>query len=245
MRFAVQMYSLRDQCKTPEELLATLEKVRELGYEGVEFAGYQSLDAAVLREKCASLGLAVVGTHNNPVELFERLDETIAFNQALGCENIVLAWAATETEEEVTELVGRLSAASEQAAKAGVRLLYHNHSHEFKAVGGAYPLNRIKTSCLLELDTYWSFHAGIDTPCYLRENRGRIGLIHLKDGKGGRPCAIGEGENDIPAILRAAREIGAEWIVVENDDPVPDGLSDVARSLYYLKNDEKVKEAMA
>lgn len=245
MKFAVQMYSLREQCKSPEALLATLEKVREAGYEGVEFAGYQGLSAAALKEKCAALGLTVVGTHNNPVELFETLDETIAFDKSLGCENIVLAWAPTETQEEVAELVERLSAASAQAAKAGLRVLYHNHSHELKAVEGDYPLDRIKTACLLELDTYWSFHAGVDTPRYLRDNRDRIGLIHLKDGKGGTPCAIGEGENDIPAILRAAREVGTQWIVVENDDPVPDGLADVSRSLHYLKNDAKVKEALA
>lgn len=245
MKFAVQMYSLREQCKSPEALLKTLEAVREIGYEGVEFAGYQGLPAKALKEKCGALGLTVVGTHNNPVELFETLDQTIAFDRALGCENIVLAWAPTETAEEVAELVERLAAAAAQAAQAGLRVLYHNHSHEFKLIDGVYPLDRIKTACLLELDTYWSFHAGIDTPRYLRENRGRIGLIHLKDGKGGTPCALGEGENNIPAILRAAREIGAQWAVVENDAPVPDGLSDVARSLEYLKNNEMIKEALA
>lgn len=243
MKFAVQMYSLRGQCKTPEELLTTLEKVKEIGYEGVEFAGCQGLEANVLKKKCDALGLAVVGTHNNPVELFERLEETITYDKALGCGNIVLAWAPTETEEEVSGLVERLRAASEQAAKQGIRVLYHNHTQELKAMDGVNPLDRIKTACLLELDTYWSFYAGIDTPRYLRENRERIGLIHLKDGRGGTPCAIGEGENDIPAILRAAGEIDTEWIVVENDDPVPDGLSDISRSLCYLKNDAKGKEA--
>ena len=26
-----------------------------------------------------------------------------------------------------------------------------------------------------------------------------------------------------------------DWVIVENDDPVPDGISDVTRSIQYLK----------
>ena len=51
----------------------------------------------------------------------------------------------------------------------------------------------------------------------------------------GTPCALGEGENDIAAVIDAAKAIGLEWIIVENDDPVPDGISDVTRSMTYLK----------
>ena len=29
--------------------------------------------------------------------------------------------------------------------------------------------------------------------------------------------------------------MGAEWVIVENDNPVPDGFSDVARSMDTLK----------
>lgn len=245
MKFAVQMYSLREQCKTPEQLLAALKRVREIGYDGVEFAGYQGLSAGALKQACAQEGLAIAGTHNGTADLFEKLPETIAFHKALGCPNIVLAGAPTGTEQEVAWLTEHLAAAAGEAQQAGLRVLYHNHTHEFQTVGGVYPLDRIKEACLLELDTYWAFHAGIDTPRYLRENSGRIGLIHLKDGRGGTPCAIGEGENDIPAILRAARETGAEWVIVENDDPEPDGFSDISRSIQYLKTDERVKEALA
>jgi len=47
---------------------------------------------------------------------------------------------------------------------------------------------------------------------------------------------LGEGENSIEAILAAAERLGIEWLIVENDNPVPDGLSDVARSMAYLKS---------
>ena len=76
---------------------------------------------------------------------------------------------------------------------------------------------------------------GVQT-CALPIYRERIGLLHLKDGsRDGHPCAIGEGEADIRAVLEAARDMGAEWVIVENDNPVPDGFSDVARSMDTLK----------
>ena len=70
----------------------------------------------------------------------------------------------------------------------------------------------------------------------MREHRERIGLLHLKDGNAeGIPCAIGEGCNPVQPILDAAKELGMEWVIIENDDPVPDGLSDMKRSIDHLK----------
>ena len=47
MKIAVQLYSLRDIIKgSGEELLAILPKIKALGYDGVEFAGYFGVDAA-------------------------------------------------------------------------------------------------------------------------------------------------------------------------------------------------------
>ena len=41
--------------------------------------------------------------------------------------------------------------------------------------------------------------------------------------------------NDIADILKASEKIGTEWVIVENDNPVPDGLSDVRRSMEWIK----------
>ena len=130
-----------------------------------------------------------------------------------------------------------MKAAQVAASPHGVTLAYHNHSHEFRPLpGGERPIDRIQSFCKLEPDTYWIYHSGEDPARYLREHAENIALVHLKDGDGaGRPCAIGEGQNDIAGILEASGEIGVEWVIVENDDPVPDGLSDVRRSLRWIQ----------
>mgnify|MGYP000573883543 CR=1 FL=1 len=141
--------------------------------------------------------------------------------------------------EAVARAVRVLQAAQSAAEPHGVRILYHNHSHELRPVDGcaALPLEHIMQAVPLEADLYWVFYAGLDPARFLRENNSRIGLLHIKDGKKSKPlpCALGEGEADIPEICLAAADCGKEWLIVENDEPSPDGLQDARRSAEYLQ----------
>jgi sugar phosphate isomerase/epimerase len=87
--------------------------------------------------------------------------------------------------------------------------------------------------------------AGLD-PCeYIRKYSGRSPVVHLKDfdsSRGGTIKAdydligearkarqagsfpfraVGHGIQDIPGILKAAEDAGAQWLVVEQDRPAP------------------------
>ena len=121
--------------------------------------------------------------------------------------------------------------------KYGMKVYYHNHCEEFEAMDkGILPIDVIGGCCSLEIDTYWSFHAGMDNYKFITENKDNIILLHVKDGIDGKPKALGEGNCDIPAVVKAAKDIGMEWLIVENDDPVPTGFEDITRSLAYLKS---------
>lgn len=236
MKIALQLYTVRDHCKTGPELLQTLREVKKLGYDGVEFAGFADLPAAEVRGVLEETGLAAVATHESLDRLENGLEELISYCKALGCANIVCAYAPTGSREELDHLKAVLANASRRAEESGMKVLYHNHTQEFEPLDGKRPLDEIKTAALLELDTYWVFDSKVDVSAYLRENTARIGLIHLKDGSlESVPCAIGEGKNDIAGILVTAKQLGYEWVIVENDDPVPDGLSDAGRSVENLR----------
>ena len=101
---------------------------------------------------------------------------------------------------------------------------------------GRLPIDVIGSFCSLEIDTYWSFHAGVDNASFLRSHADNIVHLHVKDGVGGHPKALGEGECDLDAVLDAAQAMGMEWLIVENDDPVPTGFEDITRSLAYIKS---------
>ena len=100
-------------------------------------------------------------------------------------------------------------------------------------------------ACLLqtEIDCCWVKYAGLDPAGYVRKYAGRCDIIHLKDFVGrkdgekspyaligvGKDTAkadegiafefrpVGYGCQDIPAILKAGQESGAEWFIVEQD----------------------------
>ena len=66
---AVQLYSVRDDAK--EDLRATLEKVKRMGYDGVEFAGLHGYAPADIKKMCAEVGLVPVSAHVPYVDLLE------------------------------------------------------------------------------------------------------------------------------------------------------------------------------
>ncbi len=239
MKFAVQLYSVRDHIKTGEDMLEILGKVKEIGFEGVEFAGYFGLAAEELKARCDELGLTVVGTHIGlDAYLPENLSETLKYHSKLGCKYIGVGGAPHDTFEEAANTGDVLGEAGKEAEKLGMKTYYHNHWNEFlpfeEGKNGCAE-DVIKARCNLEVDTYWSFVAGVDNYKFLTENKDKILLIHIKDGKDKKPKALGEGECDLKSVVDGVKAIGLEWIVLENDDPTPTGLEDIKRSYKWLK----------
>ena len=244
MKFAVQLYSLRHHIENGEDLLNILEKVKALGFEGVEFAGFQGLSAETLKAKLDACGLKCVGAHMGLNDLRpENIEATLDFMQTLGSDIVGIGGADTRTETTLTEVTDVMGKADEIAAKRGMKVYFHNHTEEFQpplfAEKPGTIFERIKAACHVQIDTYWSFVAGQDNYTLITENKDRIVTLHIKDGVGHTPMALGEGENDLAAVVRAAKDAGIEWLVLENDDPVPDGLSDVARSMKWLQANAK------
>ena len=238
MKFAVQLYSVRDHINDGNDMLEVLGKVKEIGFDGVEFAGYFDLEAGVLRKRCEELGLEIVGSHMGIDDFLpENLEKTISYAKELGARYIGVGGAPHSTYEEAKNTGSVLGAAGVKAREAGMDTYYHNHTEEFEDIkDGKTAMDIIsEDGCKLEVDTYWSFCAGIDNTEYLKENKDRIVLVHIKDGVDHKPTALGEGENDLKKVVDGVNAIGLDWVILENDDPVPCGLDDITRSFKWLK----------
>ena len=239
MKFAVQVYSVRDHINDSETLLKALEEIKKIGYDGVEFAGYFNTDAKVIKAKLDELGLVVVGSHIGLDDFREdKLEATIEYQHELGAKTVGIGGAPHSTVEECNETGSVLGNARKYAMeKYGIDVYYHNHTEEFTTLeNGRTAMEIISDGCSLELDTYWSYRAGSDNYAYITENKDKIIHLHLKDGGDGTPTALGEGDNDLAVVLKAANDIGMEWVIVENDDPVPTGFDDITRSMKHLKS---------
>jgi sugar phosphate isomerase/epimerase len=237
MKLGLQLYTVRDCCTDRASVFKTLEEIKKMGYEGVQLAGYYGIPAPEMREKLEELGLLYISGHDNSARLAENMEEILEYNRLMGSSHIVCSHAPAATLEDLENLRILMEKLVPRAKALGMHVSYHNHRQEFAPIGGLRPIDEIRKYCLLEPDTYWSFAAGADTRAFMLENRDRISLVHLKDGdRNANPCAVGEGVADIQTVIDTSKLIDAQWLIVENDRPHPNGLEDARRSIEHLKN---------
>ena len=58
---AVQLYSVRDEMQ--DDFYGTIKKMKEYGYDGVEFAGLFGEEPAKIREFCNEIGIVPISAH--------------------------------------------------------------------------------------------------------------------------------------------------------------------------------------
>lgn len=249
--YGLQMYSLRDITKNAMRL--ALERTAKMGYKNVEFAGFFDYTAEQIRIWLDTFGLTVSGTHTG-LDLLrpENIDATIAYHKAIGCDHIIVPGADWKTQEKLDGNIAALNAAQKKLAEAGIRLGYHNHSGEFLET----PYGKIieeeiiaRTNVDLEIDTFWSFNAGMDNMALLDRLADRINTIHLKDGipalpeyrtwagwhTGVQGKSVGSGSAPVREVCEWAKAHGA-CVVIESEGLDPTGLEEVGRCIDYLKN---------
>jgi hypothetical protein len=80
---ALELYSVREDAQ--EDLPGVLEQVAEMGYQGVEFAGFYGWEAEEIRKMLDDNGLVCCGSHQ-PIDslLGDELLKSAEFNATLG-----------------------------------------------------------------------------------------------------------------------------------------------------------------
>ena len=161
----------------------------------------------------------------------------IEYHKTLGTEYIGIGGAPHSTDADAEKIDLIFAWANKYGKEKGVKFYYHTHYSEFRPLeSGRLPIDVIKNGAYLQIDTYWSHYAGINTREFLLENSEKLVTLHIKDGVGGGPRALGEGDNDLKTVVKTAEELGFEWLIVENDNPTPNGLADIERSMKYLRD---------
>ena len=88
------------------------------------------------------------------------------------------------------------------------------------------------------LDTYWLSYAGVNPAKFIRERKGRIACVHLKDLKivNNAPeiCEIGQGNIDWDDVIAACEDAEVEYALVEQDICDGDPFDSLKISYDYL-----------
>jgi sugar phosphate isomerase/epimerase len=236
-RLGLALYTLRDEgARDPE---GTLRAVAEVGYEGVELYDLLGLGPGELRALLDDLGLEVCSRHAGLEAIENGLDELAAELRVLGSDRLVLAWIPPPASSlEAERVVERIDAAAEHARAAGLRLGFHNHDGELRALDDERTvLDRLleldDELLFLEIDLGWAWYAGMEPDRLVARAAPRVPLVHVKDFAAGaepRFVPVGDGDVGYARVLPAIRDLGVEWLLVEQDETNGNGLEAVRRS---------------
>ena len=242
---SIQLYTVREL--TSQDFVGTLRKVAAIGYKAFEFAGYGDLTAKELKTLMDELGVVCSGTHTGIQDMQNDLQAAIDFNLGLGTSNIVCPYMPGEFQQGGVEGYKKFAALLNEYGgpikQAGMQLSYHNHNFEFaKTDDGKYLYDVLLENTdpdlvKLEADLYWVKRAGLDPVEYMKTYADRLIMLHMKDMTADDKhffAPVGTGVMDFPAIITAAREIGIEWFVVEEDRSQGDVMQDITVSFTNL-----------
>lgn len=226
-QIGLQLYTLRDLTK--EDFPGTLTKVKEIGYDYAELAGYGNLKTAKEAKKALDdAGVKVCGMHTPIKDLEGNMAGVVSDAQTLDTKLVVcphLSENERNSADAWKNVADRLSKVGRALHEHGIELAYHNHSFEFQKFDGKFGYDIFFDAAkphlvFAEIDVYWVKHGGEDPVAYINKLGERVVSLHLKDMNNAdekKFAPVGTGILDFKAILDAATKVGVKWGIVEQD----------------------------
>lgn len=252
---ALELYSVRNEMK--EDTRGTLHAVAEMGYDGVEFAGWHGHSASDLRAMLDAEGLTCCGSHTPFAAVQEnKLAETIEFNQILGNNKLIIPGIPADlrkTRADWLKLAAFFNELADKLAPYGMVTGYHNHHVEFAPLDGEAPwdtfFGNTKAAVIMQLDNGNAMLGGGDPIAILKKYPGRAVTVHLKPfthvtDKNDHEAAFRPiiGQDSVPwtDFFQACETVGGtEWYIVEYESDAYPPLEAVARCINALRKMEK------
>jgi sugar phosphate isomerase/epimerase len=225
-----QLFSVREFCKTLEDIEKTFAKIAEIGYSHVQISGFGPVDPKDVAKLIDASPLAVSCTHLGWNRFLDDLDGVIEQHKLWNCNHLAIGGLGKEyfSLDGLKRFADELPPVAEALAAEGMDFSYHNHNHELAHYDGrpwlAHLYETIDPKHLkAEIDTYWITAGGGDPAAWIASMAGREPLVHFKDmvvtpEREQRFAEIGEGNLNWPAIIDACDTGGVEYALVEQDN---------------------------
>lgn len=213
MKYGLQLYSVHTAMK--KDVKQTLVALAEMGYKTVEPCGFFDSTPEQFRAWCDELGLEIPAVHyNSDLATDEKFNEMVNTLKTLRCDKMVIPCKVCKTKAEMDALVEFINKNQPKMAEHGIKLVYHNHSHEFRLTPDDFFMHtelQKRTNVDFEIDVYWCHYAGVN-PVYVMEHlKDRVALVHFRDGfaNGHEDCQVlGKGDTPLNDVYN--------WIVKNN-----------------------------
>jgi sugar phosphate isomerase/epimerase len=233
------MWTVREAAD--RDLPATLERIAEIGYLGIELVGLHGTPPDEFLALVDRFQLEVIGSGLPAIDEDE-MSAWLTDLDAIGCD-----FLSTELGAEHFTSSAAISVAAELCNRfaaerrgEGKTVVYHNHWWEFTpGPDGKAPMfefvRQLDPEVELIVDLYWVATGGTDIVMTLNELAPRVRRLHLKDGPFNTTdpmTAVGAGKLDVAAAVAAAPQV--DWHVAELDEFDGDPLDALAESYRYL-----------
>lgn len=246
---ALQLWSINKimwKTMPPEEVFA---KLREIGFDGVEFAGFGGKSAKEIRKLLKDAGLRGMGAHMSGIANFtgDKLKANLDFCAEAGIESFTNAWVKCETADAWKRFGFEMGKAAETAQAWHLPVSFHNHFHEFtmKYDGVcAWDLVFQNSSPLLQqqLDSGQVVNPGEDCVERVNRYRGRNFSMHMKENTPSEWGFFGvppdDGGKMVPwkdLVNCLENEPSFKWYVIESERK-PDSFMPAEKNLAFLRN---------
>ncbi len=249
MKIGAQLYTVRKQMQTEEDIRKGMFQIAEMGYKYVQVSNLGPIEPKVLKSICDENGIKIPLTHTSPNRLLTEIDSVIEEHNIYDCDYIGIGGLSPSyrTEEGVEQFIKDFTPVAEKIKEAGKKFMYHHHSFEFYRLSDkrwvfdhildAFPKEKMGVIC----DTYWVQHAGVDICSFIKKVEGRLECVHLKDmyfpkfDNTHTYAAIGEGNIDFVPVIDAFEKCGAKYMFVEMDEIAGCPFDALKRSYDYIK----------
>ncbi len=233
MIIGAQLFTLRDYCKTTQDLDETLKKVADMGIKTVQLSGVCAYDPAWMAERLKEYGLTADITHFDINRITNETEATLKFHQTMNCPYIGIGCMPSEhmrpfTEEKLTAFFERVRPATKYFAEHGSKFMYHTHHFEFAMLDGKSVLARMleefpANEYGITFDVWWAQYTGENPVKWLYALEGRTDCVHFKDMSHNANGDIimvpnGDGIMDYDAIIKACVDTGVKFGYIEQDN---------------------------
>lgn len=236
MKFAAKLNTLRAYCQNEQDLLHTLTRLREMGFDGVEleFGLLKNAGREAVARHLEEIGLEAASLRSPFARTDFGLEDMIEQAKQLKCKNVGVGTMTMEYFERGPQMLAlyfeKLEAASRRLKEEGLQPLYSLRDHEFlRRMDGRWVFDRIAEQAealdlQFETDVLCLSRAAVE-PYIFERLAGRMPLCRLSDQKIREnemylflplreECPLGEGLLDLPLWSEAAAHAGAEWLVL-------------------------------
>ena len=241
----------------PNGVAKTLDTIQLMGFTSIEGGGGK-MDALAYKKLCDERGLKIPSMGSGYEQLLNDPQPIIDRAKVYGAKFIMCAWIPHKTGsfsfEDAQKAVEDFNIIGKKLKENGLTFCYHAHGYELVKYGDGTLLDFMMENTnpeyvSFEMDIYWIQFGGGNPAHLLRKYPNRWKLMHLKDLKKGtlkdhtgltdpeNDVALGDGELDIPGIIKAAQEVGIEHYFIEDESTRIIG--QIPESIAYLRSLKK------